>query len=131
MQQTIHGDCTKLAAFVSKHLSVYLIILFPGKLSAVFIVLIESVNKINFFLGHCFTFLSGKVGHYFTFFLGSIPFLWLSSPADRIKYSETPNYSEQYLRDQESGTRVTICNFSVFEAATNFSLITACSQASC
>ena len=40
------------------------IILFPGKLSAVFIILIESMNKINCFLGHCFTFFLGRLCKY-------------------------------------------------------------------
>ena len=60
----------------------------------------------------------------------SIPFLCFSSLADRIKYSETPKYSEQYFCDQESGTKVNICNFSVFEAMTYFSFIAACSLSS-
>ena len=59
----------------------------------------------------------------------TIPFLCFSSLADWIKYSEIPGYSEQYFCDQESGIKVHICNFSVFEAVTNFSFIVACRQA--
>ena len=44
----------------------------------------------------------------------------------QIEYSETPKYSEQYFRDRESGTKVNICNFSLFEAVTNFLFIAAC-----
>ena len=58
------------------------------------------------------------------------PILLLCSLADRIKYSETPKYSEQYLPDQESGVKVNIFNFSIFEAVTNFSFIAACSLSS-
>ena len=36
-------------------------------------------------------------------------------------------YSEQYFRDQESGTKVNIYNFLVFEVVTSFSFIAACS----
>ena len=91
------------------------IILFPRKLPAVFIILIESMNKINCFLGHCFTFWGeGCV---------SILFLCFSSLSDQIKYSETPKYLEQYFCDQKWGAKVNICNFSVFEAVTNFSFI--------
>ena len=43
------------------------IILFPGELSAVFIIL-ESMNKINCFFGHCFTFFSWNVVQVSTFF---------------------------------------------------------------
>ena len=95
------------------------VILFPGKLSAIFVILIESMNKINCFLSHCFIF--------FWEGCASIPFLCFSSLADGIIYPETPKYSEQYFCDQESGTKVNICNFSVFEAVTNFSFIAACS----
>ena len=98
------------------------VILFPGKLSAIFVILIESMNKINCFLSHCFIF--------FWEGCASIPFLCFSSLADGIIYPETPKYSEQYFRDQESGTKVNICNFSVFEALTNFSLTAACSMSS-
>ena len=45
--------------FVNTSLCSY-IILFSRKLSAVFIILIESMNKINCFLGHCFTFFPGR-----------------------------------------------------------------------
>ena len=93
------------------------IILFPGKLSAVFIIVIESVSKINCFLGHLLFFWDGCV---------RIPFLCFSSLADRIKYSETPKYSEQYFCDQESGTKANICNIFVFEVVTYFSFIAAC-----
>ena len=68
MQQTINGDCTELTAFVCEHLSVCLDNLFPGKRSTVFIILIESMNKINCFLGHCFTFFSGKAERVSPFF---------------------------------------------------------------
>ena len=91
------------------------VILFPGKLSAIFVILIESMNKINCFLSHCFIF--------FWEGCASIPFLCFSSLADGIIYPETPKYSEQYFCDQESGTKVNICNFSVFKAVTNFSFI--------
>ena len=57
----------------------------------------------------------------------SIPFLCFNSLVDQIKYSETPKYLEQYFCDQESGTKINICNFLVFEAMTNFSFIAACS----
>ena len=59
-----------------------------------------------------------------------IPFLCFSSVADQMKCAETPMLSEQYFRDQESETKVSICNFSVFEMVTNFSFITACSLSS-
>ena len=95
------------------------IILFPGKLSVVFIILIESMNKINCFLGHCSTFFLGRLCKY--------PFLCCSSLVDRIKFSETPKYSEPYFRDQESETKFNICNFSAFEVVTCFSFIKACS----
>ena len=65
------------------------IILFLGKLSAVFIILIESINKIN-----CIIALTIAL----PFFLESLwkySFLCFSSLADRIEYSETPKYSEQ------------------------------------
>ena len=91
------------------------------KLSAVFITLIESMKKINCFLAYCFTFYQGCT---------SIPFICFSSLADQIKYSETLKYSEQYFRDQESGTKVNICNFSAFEAVTNFSFTAAYSLSS-
>ena len=69
------------------------IILSPRKLSPLFIVLIESMSKINFPLGYCFTFFREGCT--------SILFLSFSSLADRIKYCETPKYSEQYFHDQE------------------------------
>ena len=37
---------------------------FTRKLSAVFIILIKIMNKINCFLGHCFTFLLGRLCKY-------------------------------------------------------------------
>ena len=58
---------SKPLLFVNTFLYVYLI-LFPGKLCAVFIILIESMNKINCFLDHCFTFFSGKVVQVSPFF---------------------------------------------------------------
>ena len=78
----------------------------------------KSMNKISCFLSYFFTF--------FWVFCASIPFLCFSSLADQIKYYETPKYSEQYFCDQESGMKVNICNFSVFEVVTNFSFIAAC-----
>ena len=99
------------------------IILFPGKLSPLFIILIESMNKIKCFLGHSFTFFLGRLCKYSLFFC----FYLL---ADRIKYSETPKYSEQYFCDQKSGTKVNICNFSVFEVVPDFFFIAACSLSS-
>ena len=98
------------------------IILFHRKLSAVFIIFIESMNKVNFFLGQCFTLFQGKLSKY--------PLLLLHcfiSLVDQIKYCETPKHSEQYFHDQESGTKVNICNFSVFEVVINFSVIAECS----
>ena len=77
------------------------IVLSPGKLSALFIILIEKVQTrsivswaiaLPFFWEGC----------------ASIPFFCFSSLADRIKYPETPKYSEQYFREQESGTKVNI-----------------------
>ena len=59
-----------------------------------------------------------------------IPFLCFSSVADQMKCAETPMLSEQYFRDQESETKVSICNFSVFAVVTKFSFITACSLSS-
>ena len=44
--------------------------------------------------------------------------------------SNTLKYSEPYFCDQESRTKVNICNFSVFEVVTNFSFIAACSLSS-
>ena len=98
------------------------IIFFPRKLSAVIIIPIESMNKVNCFLGHCFTLFLGK--------LYKCPFLCFSSLADWIKYSETSKYSEQYLCDQKSGNKVNICNFYLFEVVSNFSFLTACSLSS-
>ena len=72
-------------------------------------------------LGPLLYFISGK-------FVQASPFF--ASVADQIKYSESLKYSEQYCRDQESGIKVNICNFSVFEAVTNFSYIAACSLSS-
>ena len=68
MQQTIHGDCTELSTFVYERLSVCLHNPFPGKVSAVFIILIESMNKISCFLDHCVTFFPGKVVQVSPFF---------------------------------------------------------------
>ena len=122
MQQTINGDCTELTAFVCEHLSVCLDNLFPGKRSTVFIILIESMNKINCFLGHCFTFFLRRLCKY------PLSLLQFSCRSNEIFWNS--KYSEQYFRDQESGTKVNICNFSVFEAVTNFSFIVACSLSS-
>ena len=60
----------------------------------------------------------------------SIPFLCFSSLADWIKFSKIPKYLEQYFCKEESGTKVNICNFSVFEVVTNFSFIAAWSLSS-
>ena len=60
----------------------------------------------------------------------SIPFLCFGSLADQIKNSETPQYSEQYFHDQESGTKVNVYHFSVSEAVINFSFTAACSLSS-
>ena len=66
------------------------------------------MNKINCFLTIALPF--------FWEGCASIPFLWFSSIIDRIKYSETLEYSEQYFCDQESET--------------NFYFIAACSLSS-
>ena len=94
--------------FVNTFMYAY-VILFPGNLSVVFIILIESINKINRFWEGC----------------TGITFLFFSSLADRNKYCETPKHSEQNFRDQELGTKVNIFYFSVFEAMTRFSCIEA------
>ena len=122
MQQTIHGDCTELTAFVCEHLSVCLDNLFPGKRSTVFIILIESMNKINCFLGHCFTFFLRRLCKY------PLSLLQFSCRSNEIFWNS--KYSEQYFRDQESGTKVNICNFSIIEVVSNFSLIAAYSLSS-
>ena len=64
MQLAIHGDRTELDAFVCEHLSVCFRNSHPEKLPAVFIILIESMNKINCFLGHCFTFFLARLCKY-------------------------------------------------------------------
>ena len=51
-----------LLLFVNTLMHAY--ILFLGKLSAVFIILIESMNKMNCFLGHYFTFFLGRLYKY-------------------------------------------------------------------
>ena len=94
--------------FVSTFMYAY-VILFPGNLSVVFIILIESINKISRFWEGC----------------TSITFLFFSSPADRNKNCETPKYSEQNFRDQELVTKVKIFYFFVSEAMTRFSCIEA------
>ena len=93
MQQTIHGDCTELTAFVCEHLFVCL----HNPFSWEFVCCIHHPHRKHeqdqLFLGPLL----------YIFFWGcatSIPFLCSSFLADRIKYSETPKYSEQYFCDQ-------------------------------
>ena len=59
MQQTIHGDCTELAAFVLITFLYAFKILFPGKLSAVFIILIKHKQD-QLFLEPLLYLFSGK-----------------------------------------------------------------------
>ena len=68
MQQTIRGDCTKLAAFVCEHLFVCLHNPFSWEAVCCIHRLIEGMNKINFLLGYCFNFFSGNVVQVSPFF---------------------------------------------------------------
>ena len=105
MQQTINGECTELAAFAWEHHSVCLKNHFPPE-AVCCIDHPHGKHEQDCFLGHyCFTFFLGRFP---LAFLGSIPFFRFSSLADGLKYSETPKYSEQYFRDQDSGTKVNI-----------------------
>ena len=117
MQQTIHEDCTELTTFVCEHLSVCLHNPFSW----------DAVCSIHPFRKHekDQLFLGSLLYLFFWEGCASIPFLYVSSLADRIKYSEVPKYSKQYFHDQESGIKANICNFSVFEAVTD--LCQACS----
>ena len=83
--QKNHGDCTELTAFVCEHLYVCYIILFPRKLSAIFVILIERMNRIVSWAIALPFFRKG---------CASIPFLCFSSLADWVKHSETREYSE-------------------------------------
>ena len=62
-KQFIEIAQNQLPLFANTFLYVY-IILFPRKLSAVFIIHIKSMYKINCFLGHCFTFFLGRLCMY-------------------------------------------------------------------
>ena len=72
LNATNNGDCTELTAFICEHLFVCLHteILFLRKLSVVFIILIEIMNKSNCFfcLGPLLYLFSGKVKQVTSFF---------------------------------------------------------------
>ena len=122
MQQTIHGDYIELTAFVFEHLCVCL----HNPFTREAICCIHQPQKartrstVSWAIAWRF-FWEGCAG---------IPFLSFSSLADPIKYFETSKYLKQYFQEQESETKVNICNYSVFEAVTNSSFIAACSLSS-
>ena len=121
MQQTVHGDCVELTAFVCEHLSVCLHNPFSWEAVCCIDQPHRKHEQDRLFLGPLL-YLEGCASILFI--------LSVSSLEKRIKYSETSKYSEQYFRDQESGTKINIFNFSVFEAVTNISFIAACSLSS-
>ena len=123
MQQTIHGDCTELTAFVCEHLSVCLHNPFSHEAFCSIHHPQRSMHKISCFLGHCVTFFSGKIVQVSPFF---------ASVLLQIELNTQKLQSIQYntFRDQESGTKFNICKFSVFEYVTNFFFIVACSLSS-
>ena len=123
MQQTIRRDCTELTASVCEHLSVCLTNPFSREIFCCIHHPHRKHEQDQLFLGLLVYLFFWEGG-------ASIPFLCFSSVADQIKYAETPKLSEQYFLDQESETKVSICNFSVFEVVINFSFITACSLSS-
>ena len=63
-------------------------------------------------------------------FLGAgfanIPPTYLISCEVQTKYSKILKYSEQYIRDRLSGSKVTIWNGSEYGAVFNFSCIASC-----
>ena len=102
----IHGDCTELTE-LCKHFSVFLHNSFSWEAVCCIHHPHRKHEQGQLFLGSLLYRFSGKVVQ--------DPFICFSSLADQTKYSETPKYSEQYFRHQESGTKVSICKFSVFE----------------
>ena len=105
MQQTIHGGCTELTVFVCEYLSVCLSNPFSREAFYCIHHPHRKHEQDQLFLGLLVYLFFWEDG-------ASIPFLCFSSVADQIKYAETPKLSEQYFHDQESETKVSICNFS-------------------
>ena len=103
MQQTIHGDCTELTAFVCEHLSVCLYNPFSRQAVCCIYHCRRSTNKISYLLGQCFTFFLGRLCKYPSSF-ASFP---LQIELNILKLQ----VFRAVLLCQESGTKVNICNF--------------------
>ena len=113
-------DSCKLRSFCLCTLLLTLTVFLFRHLSTEIVIFINVCYKMKCFSGGSFSFLAAC--------FANIPPTFLISFEVQTRYSKTFRYSQQYIRDHLSGTKLKIWICSEYDAVFNFSCIASCNQ---